>query len=202
MKELEEYCSEYSEGVYKMFRVFTVASIIIAILVFLFYRNSNPTDMFFVMIFPVIIFIIGLSVMLGSPYEVFKRKMKKFSRKGLEQEVVEDFKKSESQYRDLMRMGEKYIFAAKTGNIVPYSSIKKIYRKLDLYMNGNTVDRSEFYIVYETIVSPNKLCNLDDRIDIDDEQWKIFTENMRWRSPKTNVVPKTKIKYIYPDSGD
>lgn len=200
MKGLQEYCAPYSRWYLKAFRVMTVGSVISALFILFISGWRSTGENAWLMILPAVIFFIGAAIFFDSPCEKFKRKLRHYRRKGLEETLVSDFNDAVSQYDDTLRLGKQYIFVRGTGDIVEYSKMRKLYRKLDIYVEGPR-NREYLKIYYDTLFEPHSLCDL--RLDQKgDEEWKIFCDEISWRTSKVKIKPNVEVQYHYPDSGD
>lgn len=88
----------------------------------------------------------GLLVWLGiSNIKDFHKILNDLTQSGQIQYVIEDFSGSVSMIKDYIRVGKRYLFGKKSGLIVAYGDIKKIYQHI--HKTNGIEDRRELRYV-------------------------------------------------------
>ena len=187
MKEIQEYCGANNDRFSISYKKMMIISAVVFILSVPFAKNG-----FFALtaLFSFAIFICEVFTYKSSPETKIAASIKELESKGLLTEAAEDFKQSKEKYDDSFRLGEKYIFCRRNGNLISISSIQQVYRECK-YLSEKR-NKAKYYIkayaVNKGFGSEIRLAMASDESLISNDLWKAFSEELRFRNPKINFL--------------
>lgn len=206
VKGIQEYCGSFDhklERVCKGMMIFGAASSGIILLVMMIRRTLAVYSIVWIMA-PLFFTLLAFAVSFDSSAKKTKRKLDKYRKRGILDEVAEDFGRSEPCYGDALRLGKSCIFGRDYGEFAPLSMIGAICRvRHDHYYDGR-LDHTYYFIEIKYKVEKRKLCDLKAEQCFDDNAWKVFSEQLRWINDKIKIdaAVERRTTYSSSDSGD
>lgn len=202
VKGIQEYCGAFDHKEIALSRDIMIFGVVcfFAVLFFLIYIKGLTALSLVWFIVPVFITLLGYALSFDSSAQKTRRKLNKYRRQGILDEIADDFAVSEPRYNDALRIGKSAIFGRNAGEFAPLSRIAKISRVGHRFYHDGYLQRTVYFIEVKYKLDAYKLCFLNEAQCSDEKAWKVLSEDIHFQNNKTKIPPGIETRSTYSSS--